>query len=300
MRTEEATFFSDGLRLGATYYWPDSHSDSSPAPLVIANSGFTGLRHIHPARFARSLTARDLPCFAFDYRGFADSEGPRHRVLLEEQVRDIMHGTAFAASDDRIDASRIILLGWGMGGGLIIDAARELETVCGLIAINGFYNGDRVQHAHRDANAYSAFRTRVEDERSKRSRTGGAEYVDPFDIYPLDEQSRTYVDEILRTTPGYQAETYSMELADSLLRWNVEAYATSMQLPLLIAHGDSNLLHPTLEAKSLYDAYAGPKELYWIKEAGHTEFMHDADPRFQALAAHVGSWIDNLLTLEAA
>ena len=295
MQTEETHVFSDGLRLGATFYWPDGRDDPTPRPVVIACSGFTGLRHIHPARFARFLTERGHACFGFDYRGFADSEGPRHRVLLEEQVRDVIHAVARASRDGRIDASRIILLGWGMGAGLVLDAARQLPGVIGIIALNGFYDGRRFQAAHRGADGLRHFVDRVTEERCERSRSGTTIEADPFDIYPLDPQSRQYVDEVLRRTEGYQAERYSFELADSLLRWAPEAHAPAMELPLLIGHGDANLLHPVGEAESLHRSYGGPKELYWIEGAGHTEFMHDDDPRFRALAAHVADWIESRL-----
>lgn len=291
MQTEQTHFFSDGLRLGASLFWPDDVDAGTPQPMVVACSGFTGLRHIHPARFARYLTGRGLSCCGFDYRGFADSEGTRCRVLLEEQVRDIVHATAWVAGDERVDPSRLLLLGWGMGGGLVLDAARELPGVIGVIAVNGFFDGARVQRAHRGEDGLRAFRERVDAERRERARTGVAAQTDPFDIYPLDPQSREYVDNVLRKTPAYEAERYSFELAESLLRWAPEAYAGRMQLPLLIAHGDANKLHPVSEAESLHGAYAGPKELYWIRGAGHTEFMHDDDPRFQGLAAHVADWI---------
>lgn len=292
MRTEHTHFRSDGLKLAASYWWPDESDPDQPRPIVIANSGFTGLRNIHPERFARYLTARGWPCFGFDYRGFAESEGKRNRVLLEEQVRDIVHATAFVSGDDRVDPSRIILLGWGMGAGLVIDAARSLRGIFGLVAVNGFYNGCRVQRAHRGEEGFRDFLNRVERERRQRARSGQAMEVDPFEIYPLDAESRQYVDAVLRRTPGYQAERYSFELADSLLRWDVESVARDVSCPLLIAHGERNLLHPTGEAESLYQAYGGPKELYWIEGAGHTEFMHDDDPKFLALAEHVTRWIE--------
>jgi fermentation-respiration switch protein FrsA (DUF1100 family) len=292
MRTEETSLFSDGWRLGASFFWPDDLDAAPPRPMVIACSGFTGLRHIHPARFARYLTRRQQPCFGFDYRGFADSDGPRNRVLLEEQVRDIMHAVAYVSGDERVDASRLILLGWGMGAGLVLDAVRQLPGVVGVIAVNGFYDGRRVQIHHRGEAGYREFCRRVDDDRRHRSRTGVARDADPFDIYPLDPQSREYVESVLRQAPGYSDEGYSFELADSLLRWAPEAYADRMNLPLLIAHGDQNRLHPPSEAESLYRAYGGPKELAWIEGAGHTEFMHDEDPRFQVLGARIGNWIE--------
>lgn len=290
MIEEQVQFYSDGLKLAGTFYWPDGAGEE-PGPITIACSGFTGLRRIHPARFARFLTSRGHACFGFDYRGFADSEGPRGRVLLEEQVRDIMHAAAYVSGESRVDERRMLLLGWGMGAGLVLDAARMLLGVVGVIAVNGFYNGARVQRAHRGDDGFRAFCLQVGAERRERVRSGKAAMVDPFDIYPLDAQSREYVDNVLRKTPQYDAERYSMELADSLLRWDPESQARDMEVPLLIAHGTENRLHPPGEAEALHAAYGGPKTLFWLETAGHTEFMHDEDPKFQLLAGRIGNWI---------
>jgi len=295
MQTEQVSFFSDGLKLDGSFYLPDDFDDSTPQPLIIACSGFTGLNSIHPARFARYLTQHGYACFGFDYRGFAKSEGERGRVILDEQVRDIIHAAAFAAADDRIDENRLVLLGWGMGAGLVLDAARERPGVIGLITVNGFYNGRRVQVAHRGEEGYRKFQARVVEQLARQATTGKSEQIEPFDAYPLDPQSSTYVDNVLRKNADYDTEGYAYELANSLIRWHPEAYASSMHIPVLIAHGDQNTLHPTIEAESLLHSYAGPKELYWIKGAGHTEFMHDDDPKFQALGARIADWLQQRL-----
>lgn len=287
MRHEPIEFWSDGLRLKGGFYWPESGS----GPLVIPCSGFTGLASIHPERFARYLTARGYPCFGFDYRGFAESEGPRGRVLLEEQVRDIVHAVSAGTSDARVDSARVVLLGWGMGAGLVVDAARRLEGIVGIVAANGFYDGDRFCRAHRTGAEHAAFLEEIARERRDRVRTGKARRGDPFDIYRLDPESRAYVDSVLRKNPDYDTAAYSWELADSLVGWKVEVYAPRMRIPLLVAHGDRNRLHPPGEAEAFHAAYGGPKELFWLEGAGHTEFMRDEDPKFQELAGRIATWI---------
>jgi hypothetical protein len=111
----------------------------------------------------------------------------------------------------------------------------------------------------------------------------------------LDEKSQGYVEEVLKKQTGYDVEHYSGELADSLLRWYPEAHAAYMRTPLLIAHGSRNALHPPTEAEALFSAYGGPKELYWIEGAGHTEWMFDDNPHFQALSARIVKWLQRIL-----
>lgn len=298
MQTEEVTFYSDGLKLNGAFHLPDAFEASVPQPLVIPCSGFTGLRQIHPERFARYLTDHGYLCFSFDYRGFGNSEGIRRRVILEEQVRDVLHAVGYAETDPRVNADRLILLGWGMGAGVVLDAARELLGVVGLIAINGFYSGKRVQQSHHTTKGFLEFRDRVREEYASRARSGEIRWDDPFNHYPLDEDSRKYVEDVLRQQPGYDVQEYSAELADSLLRWYPEAHASYMRTPLLIAHGTRNALHPMTEAEALFSAYGGPKELYWIPGAGHTEWMFDDNPHFQSLGGRIVRWLARVLAEE--
>jgi hypothetical protein len=295
MQTEPVTFHSDGLKLGGAFFLPDEFDGATPQPLVISCSGFTGLMNIHPARFARFLTARGRLCFGFDYRGFGGSEGERRRVILDEQVRDIISAVSFAEADPRIDRDRVILLGWGMGAGLVIDAARELLGVVGLVLLNGFYCGKRVQLAHRGPTEYLAFRDMIREQYSRRAHGESPDQADPFHFYPLDPQSREHVDKVLRTHEGYDTQLYSAEMADSLLRWNPEAYAPHMRTPMLVAHGTRNALHPYTEAEHLFSAWGGPKQIHWIQGAGHTEWMLDDHPHFQALGRRIDAWLTQLL-----
>ncbi len=296
MRIEEVTFYSDGLKLSGAFYLPDEFDDSRRHPIIIPCSGFTGLRCIHPERFARYLTQHGYLCFSFDYRGFGTSEGIRRRVILEEQVRDVLHAVGFAEADHRVHPDRLILLGWGMGAGVVLDAARELMGLVGLIAINGFYSGKRVQQSHHTTKGFLEFRDRVRADYADRAKSGQIRWDDPFFYYPLDPESRLYVQEVLSQQPGYDIETYSGELADSLLRWYPEAHAGYMRTPLLIVHGTRNALHPSTEAETLFSAYGGPKELYWIEGVGHTEWMFDDNPHFRALGTRIVRWLEKLLS----
>src|ERR1700683_5548205 len=62
----------------------------------------------------------------------------------------------------------------------------------------------------------------------------------------------------------------------------------------MIAPGDRNELHPRGEARSLYDRYPGPKTLHWIRGGGHTEWMLDEHPTFQALVEKIDEWLSGL------
>ena len=287
-------FYSDGVELAGAFYLPDQPVDAS-RPLVLPCSGFTGMGRIHPARFSRALTARGWPCFIFDYRGFPPSGGTPGRVLIEEQLRDIRHAAAFASSDEELGPRELVLLGWGMAGGMVLPAARGLSNLRGLVCVNGFYDAQRVQRALRGEDNWQRFCEWVEQDRLNRVLQPDPVEVDPFSIYPLDRVSRRYVDEVLRRVPDYEGDKVHSLFADSLLDFAPEQRLEHLsQTPLLIAHGDANALHPVEEARSLHQRYPGPKQLHWIEGGGHTEWMADDHPLFLALIERISAWLAEL------
>lgn len=292
MNSEIVSVVSDGLKLDGAFYWEDALLKDD-SPLVIVCSGFTGLKHIHPERFARYLTQQGYVTFGFDYRGFGDSEGERGKVLLEEQVRDIANVVTFVSAHARKQGRKLVLAGWGMGGGLVLDAYRHAESLIdGLVCMNGFYDAVRVQKALRGEHGWKGFQRFLHDERLHLVQGGEPRKLDPFDIYPLDPVSKVYVDDVLWKTPGYGL-TSDLDFADSLIAFRPEAHIDERyaNTPLLIAHGGENDLHPVTEARSLYARYPGPKTLYLLPEGGHTEWMLDEDPKFQAFAARIDDWL---------
>lgn len=293
MKIERTHFDSAGLRLDASFYLPVGGARDPGMPFVVACSGFQGLNDIHPARFARSLTALGHPCFGFDYRGFGASEGERGRVLLEDQIEDIVAAVRFVHSRPAAAGRPLVLIGWGMAGGLILEAARAAPPVTGLVCLNGFYDAERVQRAVRGEAGWAAFLGWLEEKRIAR-RQGADERVDPFDIYPLDEVTRRYVDGVLRKNAAFGVDV-TLDFAESLLRFRPERDLAHLAgTPLFIGHGSENALHPPDEARSLRRAYPGPSTLYWVEGGGHTEWMLDEDPKYQALMTAVASWMNGL------
>lgn len=294
MIEEKCEFYNDGQKLVGSFYLPDQKAEAGkPKPVVIACSGFMGLNNIHPARYARALTKRGYTCFGFDYLGFGPSGGKQGRILLDAEVQDMACAISYVAGDARAKGAPIVMLGWGMGGGQILQVG-HLPEVKGLVAINGFYNGRRVQEALRGPEGFTKFVAWVEEQRKIAVRSADGIRLEPFDMYPLDKVTVGYVDGTLRKNPGFTGR-FDISLADSLMRFAPEGNLAPLKdKPILIAHGDQNALHPVGEAESLHSLYPGPKELYWIKGGGHTEWMFDDNPLFVALAGKIVSWLEAL------
>ncbi|MDP9466276.1 MAG: alpha/beta fold hydrolase [Actinomycetota bacterium] len=294
MRSVPLAFFSNGHRLDADLHLPDDNGGAgAPYPVVIPCSGYQGLKVIHPERFARVLTRRGYAVIAFDYRGFGMSEGERGRLVPQEWAEDVRAAVDRASCHPDLDAGRIALLGWGLGGGVVVAEAAEDPRVRVVVACNGIADGYRSTRNMHDEGSWDQLVKRIEADRGHRASLGRSEITSPWDIVRLDLDTRTdqYVGDELYRAPGFGSGV-TLESADYLLRFQPWAVAERISpRPLLVVHGSENQLHRPEEAQHLYDCAGEPKRLELLEGSGHTEWMSDDNPVFQGLVELVDGFI---------
>jgi pimeloyl-ACP methyl ester carboxylesterase len=300
MRPRPLPFFSSGLRLDADLHLPDDAGAGAPYPVAIACSGYQGQKILHPERFARGLNPAGFAVLAFDYRGFGQSEGERGRLVPQEWAEDVRAGVDRLTGVDDIDASRIALVGWGLGGGVVIVEAADDPRVKAVACINGIGDGTRSTRNLHDEGSWTALLTRVATDRTQRAAFGRSEITDPWDIVRLNLDQRTdgYVGEELYKAPGFGSGV-SLESADFLLRFHPERVVDRIApRPLLIVHGAENELYKPIEAQSLYEHAREPKRLVLVENHGHTEWMFDANPTFMRLVELLNEFLTDALQQE--
>lgn len=294
-------FFSNGYRLDADLHLPDDGGSGAPYPVVVAASGYQGLKVIHPERFARTLTPRGYAVLAFDYRGFGLSEGERGRLVPQEWVLDVRSAVDRVACHPDLDSQRIALLGWGLGGGVVVTEASDDPRVKAVACCNGIADGYRSTMKMHDETSWNSLLQRIEADRERRTTLGRSEITSPWDIVRLDLDDRTdgYVGEELYKAPGFGAGV-NLESADYLLRFVPQEHAAKLgQTPLLVVHGEKNELHKLEEAQALHAAAPGPKKLEVLAGKGHTEWMFDEDPTYKHMVEVVDSFFADAFSSRA-
>lgn len=285
MITEPLPFFSSGLRLDADLHLPDDDGAGAPYPVIVPASGYQGLKVIHPQRFARALAPLGYAVLAFDYRGFGQSEGERGRLVPQEWVEDVRAAVDRITTVPHLSAERVGLLGWGLGGGVVVSEAADDPRIRAVASVNGIGDGARSARAMHDDMSWRRLVERVTADRGRRATTGRSEVTSPWDVVRLDRDAQTdgYVGEELYKAPGF-GYGVTLESADLLLRFRPEAAVAKVApRPLLIVHGTENRLHRPEESRSLYHNAGEPKELVLLPGVGHTEWMHDGHPTFEHL-----------------
>lgn len=296
MIEKEATFYSEGNRLKATIYYPDDLPDGGPHPALVINSGYQGFNEFYPKMFAGRMTERGFVCLGFDYRGMADSEGEKGRVLIEEQAQDVRNAVTFIRSQEDIDPRRVGLVGWGMGAANVILAAEKGGDVAGVASLNGFYDGARWLKSIHTYDEFLKIVDEVEGDRVRRVVRGESKLADTFAHYPLDPATDDYVQKELAQVYGFGHPT-RLQFTESILDLKLERVVANLSpTPLFIAHGERNTLHPYDEAVSLYASAASPKTLYTVP-GRHNDFMYSDHPEFLLLCDRLKEFFDGAFSV---
>lgn len=119
----------EGRQAGLTYgLWLPK--DPPPWPAVVIVHG-AGSRKENHADFARLATASGWVALAFDLPGHGDSDPP----MSGAAVADVIAMARVLASEEGVDAGRVVVRGSSLGGFLAIRAASESDEIAGVIAI---------------------------------------------------------------------------------------------------------------------------------------------------------------------
>ncbi|WP_104176571.1 alpha/beta hydrolase [Cryobacterium sp. Y50] len=301
MRGYPLPFFSSGARIDADLYLPDGAGDG-PYPVLIPCSGYQGQKIIHPERFARALTRAGYAVLAFDYRGFGLSEGERGRLVPQEWSEDVRAAVDRVSAHPKLDADRVGLIGWGLGGGVVVHEAADDDRVKAVACCNGIADGFESTRKMHDEASFNSLLARVEADRGHRSEHGRSEITNPWDIVRLDLDGKTngYVGEELYKAHGFGTGV-SLESADRLLRFQPwEQVAKISPRSVLIVHGVENQLHKVDEAQRLYDTALEPKQLELLPGRGHTEWMLDEDPTFKHVIGVLDTFFQSAFADEIA
>lgn len=136
-------FFSNGSRLDADLHLPEDDGAGAPYLVLVAASSYQGQKVIHPERFARTLTPHGFAVLAFDYRGFGLSEGERGRLVPQDWAEDIRAAVDRLTTVAHVKTNRIGLIGWGLGGGVVVAEANEDPRVRAVASLNCISDGIR-------------------------------------------------------------------------------------------------------------------------------------------------------------
>lgn len=292
MQPRHFVFYSDGIRLEGLLQVPDGTPPDGHWPVVLLCSGFQGLKELIPAKLWGPFADAGYACFTFDYRGFGTSDGVRGRVLLEEQVEDVRNAITFVQQFPEIDPGRVGLLGWGLGGGVVIQAGAEDGRARVVACLNGVGDAGRAVRDSRPYADWLGVQDQINEDRVQRVLTGTSRRVSPWVVVPLDPVTRLNVEEdMYGNHAAFGQDDVTLQSAESYYAFTPELVVDRISpRPLLIVHGERNVLHPIDEARSLYEKAREPKTLIEVPEGHHLDWIQPGDPLYAPTMARILDW----------
>jgi len=252
-------------------------------PTVAAESTFGYPRYAE--RFARAGYA----AFVFDHRP-VDGDGPRNLVDPAAQVAD------WRAAVDRVrrldgERRRIVLWGFGLGGGHVIRVAAERRRVAATVAVSpldgrAFARGRSPGYLARAVTAGVRDRLGAPLGRSRSIPVVGG--PDEFGLLPRAPTGQAYLD-CIPPASDWHNETPARGLL-SLFRYRPLADAADVDCPtLVIAAGRDDLVPPETAATA---AECIDDATFLRLPVGHADPLGDA---FETAVAHQLAFLESVV-----
>jgi len=163
MGREEVRFAVGGDECAAWLFRPTSAA--SPVPCIVMASGLSCVRDQRLDAFAERFVAAGFVVLAFDYRYFGDSAGePRSLMSAVRQREDWRAALDFVRSTNGVDADRIAIWGFSLGGGHVQSLALSEPGIAAVICVAPVIDGVRsLLHIGGPAHAIRLFLAGVRD-----------------------------------------------------------------------------------------------------------------------------------------
>lgn len=312
MATRNVSFFSDGLRLKGVVHLPDDYVEGERRPGVMVCHGRLAIKEWVPSRWIPYLLEAGYVCLSFDYRNLGESEGSLGTIIPQYEVRDVVHGMTFFQQQPEVDPDRIGILGWGLGGGVVVCAAAEDERFKTVVCASGVANGEKYGRHGMSAEEWEQRQAAIAQDRITRVLNGSSDTIemgipDGTRENPNEDDDslygwRTSLETIVGKERASDPESLgiptalTLESMEALYSFKPEDVVHRIApRPLLIIHAVDDAAFPFSHMEAMYEKAGEPKELVGIPDSEHLQWIDPAFPEQKEYVPRVVDWIKDKL-----
>ncbi|MNM28389.1 fermentation/respiration switch protein [compost metagenome] len=273
------------MEVVGTLYRPQGLARDGRAPAVVVGHPMGAVKEQSSQLYAQKLAEQGFVTLAIDLSFWGESAGaPRHLVSPEIYSDDISAAVDFLSTQSFVDPERIGGLGICGSGSFVISAAKIDPRIKAIATVSMYDMGAAVRQGLNNAQSLEQRKDMIRaatEQRLVEFNGGQAAYV-PGTVNKLEadtpEVQREFFD-FYRTSRGAYAsegersELTTQPLFSSLVKF-VNFYPfndieTISPRPMLFISGDA--AHSREFSVDAYRRAGQPKELYWVKGAGHVD-----------------------------
>ncbi|KAJ6439293.1 dienelactone hydrolase domain-containing protein [Purpureocillium lavendulum] len=301
---QDVKFNSQGLTIVGHLYVPGHLAGNERVPAVVVSHPGGGVKEQTAGLYARQLNEQGFVTLAFDCAYHGESEGtPRGLEDPAHRVEDIKSAVTFLAGHERVDTSRIGLLGICASGGYAVTAAATDIRIKAVATVSGVDLGSFIRKGYNGKQDPSVLKMQLEHAAVARTASAGSAEAQTFPLFPPDEatarQLGPYVYEgwdYYATPRGHHprsAKEMPWMSIDKLAGFY--GFASIDQISprplLMIAGAEAETKWMAMEA---LQAAKEPKELFLIEGASHVDLYDREDYVGQAtqkLTGYYRQWL---------
>lgn len=293
--TERVTFYSDGIELVGYVYRPDDLAAGERRAAVLLCHGFGAHQERILPDAARELAAQGYIAMTMDYRGFGESQGPRWRMIPQEQVRDIRNALTILEQQDGVDPDSLGLWGTSFGGANAAYVAGVDERVKCAVSLVAVGCGERWLRSLRRAHEWRTLWEEVQVDWREQVRTGQSRMVDRTYMMLPDPPSQASIETTLGLYPD-MCRQVPLETARAVAEFHPEEVVGRIapRAILFIVAGEDGLVLNEL-TRELYDRAGQPKE--WVVVPGIPHYDMYLPENLKVAMAESVAWYQQYLPL---
>ncbi|HVJ37432.1 MAG TPA: alpha/beta hydrolase [Stenotrophomonas sp.] len=279
------------MEVVGTLYRPAGLDRGTRAPAVVVGHPMGAVKEQSAQLYAQKLAEQGFVTLAIDLSFWGESAGsPRHLVSPDIYADDISAAVDFLSTQAFVDPERIGGLGICGSGSFVISAAKFDPRIRAIATVSMYDMGAAIRQGLNNGQSLQQRKALIQaatDQRLVEFKGGAAMYV-PGTVNELKADASAVQREFFDfyrtprgayTPEGERSELTTQPRLSSLVKF-INFYPfndieTLSPRPLLFISGDQ--AHSREFSEDAYRRAGQPKELYWVKGAGHVDLYDRTD-----------------------
>jgi fermentation-respiration switch protein FrsA (DUF1100 family) len=283
------TLDRDGLTLVGNLFTPDDFDEAGRYEAVIVQGSFTSVKEQMAGTYAEKFAEQGFVALAFDYAHYGESEGtPRQLEVPAEKLADLQAAVTYLLNLPYVTSVGMVGVCTSASNATYLAAhdprVKAMATVAGFLV-----NGD-VFTATYGADGIAARREQAAAAKKRYAETGEQTLItvysetekDAANYIPFEGAFDYYDNETRGNVPQY-INKLDVASWENWLDFDALAQASSITTPTMVVHSDESALPEN--AKALYEAVQGEKELVW-SDGNHYDY-YDSPRQIDNAVANV-------------
>ncbi len=290
--TEKVTFHNQyQMKIAGNLFLPKNADRNARLPAIIVGHPMGAVKEQSSNLYAQKLAEQGFVTLAIDQSFWGESEGePRNLVAPDIYAEAFSAAVDFLRTQGFVDGERIGVLGICGSGGFAISAAKLDPRLKAIATVSMYDMGAVTRNGLNHSVSLEQRKALIANAASQRDaefRTGKGEFLNYLPAQPgpdTDPVTREFW-EFYRTERGIAIpegrtleQTQNRMLTSEIKFMNFYPFndiETISPRPILFIAGDQ--AHSKEFSEDAYRLAGQPKELYWVKNAGHVDLYDRTD-----------------------